>query len=88
MFIEIFKSDALKIAHYGKFDVKCLLSDSIKVKKFVFDTMMAHYLLDEKGLHNLGLVARTYTDVGNYKDDVVDYMKGKIEIVEGDTKRN
>jgi len=77
-----FESDVKKIAQNGKFDNKHLLSKGIKVNNFYFDTMLAHYLLDEEGNHNLNHLAMIYTDIGKYKDEIREYITGKIKIKE------
>lgn len=75
-----FESDVKKIAQNGKFDNKHLLSKGIKVNNYYFDTMLAHYLLDEEGSHSLSNLSITYTNMGNYKDKLRDYIRGKIKV--------
>ena len=58
-----------------------LKTADMPVKKFHFDTMLAHYLLDENSQHGLGKIVPIYTDMGNYKDEVGDYIRGKIKIL-------
>jgi DNA polymerase-1 len=79
-----FESNVKKIAQNGKFDNQHLLSKGIKVNNFYFDTMVASYLLDEEGLNHLSNLANIYTNMGNYKDELGDYIKGKkkIKIIE------
>ena len=43
--------------------------------------MLAHYLLDENGRHGLGAIVPTYTDMGNYKDEVGQYFAGKVRVL-------
>lgn len=66
-----FMSDAIKIAHNGKFDNKFLYKYmGIFVYKFWFDTMLAHHLLNEnaEGMHGLKECAWNYTDMGGYEE--------------------
>jgi len=77
LLIKFFSSDVLKIAQNGKFDMKHLMAKGIEVKKFAFDTMLAHYLLDELGMHNLGALTQTYTDMQLDKNKLDEYIKTK-----------
>jgi DNA polymerase I len=45
-----------------KFDISVLKSYGIKVKGKLFDTMLAHYLLQPDMRHNMDLLAETYLD--------------------------
>ena len=76
-------SPVKKIFQNGKFDLQFLIRAGIECKMFAFDTMLAHYLLDENSSHSLGNMAPTYTDMGSYKDGTVEYFKGKIKVSEG-----
>ena len=69
-----------KIFHNGKFDVQMLHGNGIEVNNFYFDTMLAHYVLDENSHHDLETVGAMFTDMGSYKDEVMDYIKGKLDI--------
>lgn len=76
----ILANDALKIAHNGKFDNKFLLSDlNIVVNNFMFDTMLAHYLLDEnaEGMHGLKDCAWNFTTMGGYETPLEEWFKEK-----------
>jgi len=74
---QIMGSKVKKIAQYGKFDILNLLAQNIPVSGFAFDTMLAHYLLDEEGIHNLGTLLKTYTDMPAYKDMMTPYFVSK-----------
>lgn len=70
---KLFATDVPKIAQNGKFDCKFLKKDlGITVENFYFDTMLAHYMLDENmgGLHGLKECAIMYTDMGNYDEEL------------------
>lgn len=69
----------LKIAQNGKFDNSFLLKNyDINVHAFDFDTMLAHYLLDEnaEGMHGLKDLAWIFTDMGGYEDELKQFFKG------------
>lgn len=79
----ILGSTVKKIMQNGKFDIQFLFADNIPIKMFAFDTMLAHYLLDENSSHGLGNIVPIYTDMGHYKDQVGEYIKGAIKIKVG-----
>ncbi|HQG75983.1 MAG TPA: DNA polymerase I [Bacteroidales bacterium] len=57
----IFESDRiLKIGQNIKFDIQVLANYGIDVKGPLFDTMIAHYLLEPDMRHNMNLLAETY----------------------------
>lgn len=63
---EILQSDNPKILQNGKFDVKFFWKLGIKVNNYIFDTMLAHFLLDENLPHDLEFLSNWYTDMGRY----------------------
>jgi len=70
----ILTSKVFKILQNGKFDVKHLLVKGIPIHRFFFDTMLAHYLLDETGSHGLGVLLQIYTSMPNHKDLMAEYL--------------
>ena len=76
-----------KIMQNGKFDIQFLFADGIPIKIFAFDTMLAHYLLDENSKHGLDAIVPTYTDMGSYKEDISQYFKGKIKVLVDGVKK-
>ena len=72
---EILENNILKCAQNGKFDIKHLRHQDIFVQKYYFDTMLAHFMLDEEGLHSLDVLTQIYTDISDYKDELKDYLK-------------
>jgi len=70
---EILESNVQKIAHNAKFD--CLFPRvryGIYVKNLYFDTMLAHYLLNEiRGTHGLKKLCRVYTSMEAYESKMV-----------------
>ena len=66
---EILESrEILKIAQNGKFDNKFFMRKGIQIKLPYFDTMIAHFLLDENSEHGLKANAWRYTDMGGYEE--------------------
>jgi len=80
---EIFKNlkdileskEILKIAQNAKFDNKFLRTYGINVKLPLFDTMLAHFLIDENSTHGLKELAYRYTDMGGYDDELEKIFK-------------
>lgn len=77
--LEIFRPffeevDLLKIAHNLKFDYKMLLQYNIEVKGRVFDTMIAHYLLNPDGRHGMDYLSEVYL---NYIPVPIESLIGK-----------
>ena len=54
-----FKSNSIKIAHNLKFDLGVLYENGIHIEGPIFDTMIAHYLIDAEQRHNLDHLSRT-----------------------------
>jgi DNA polymerase-1 len=52
--------DSTKIGQNIKFDIQVLANYGIEVKGPLFDTMIAHYLLEPDMRHNMNLLAETY----------------------------
>lgn len=76
---ELFDSDRLKIMHNSSFDVKFLAKKGLVVRGNVFDTMLAHHLIDEnfEGEHNLKSLAWRYTLYGGYDTALEEYKRAK-----------
>lgn len=68
------KKDILKIAHNLKFDYKVLKNYNIEVEGAIFDTMIAHYLLNPDGRHGMDYLAEMYLD---YKPVSIETLIGK-----------
>ena len=54
----------MKIGHNLKYDIKVLSNYSVYVQGPIYDTMIAHYLINPDGRHNLDFLAEKYL---NYK---------------------
>lgn len=68
------KQDVLKIGHYIKFDYKVLKQYGITVEGLLFDTMIAHYLLNPDGRHVMEYLSEMYL---NYKPISLESLVGK-----------
>jgi DNA polymerase-1 len=60
IFKPFFEKDVLKIAHNLKFDYKVLHQYGVEIKGNLFDTMIAHYLLNPDGRHGMDYLSEMY----------------------------
>lgn len=75
IFRPFFESEKiLKVAHNLKFDYKILIQYGMEVKGPVFDTMIAHYLLNPDGRHGMDYLSEVYL---NYKPVSIETIIGK-----------
>ena len=63
-----------KIGHNLKYDLKVLRNYDIKVNAPLFDTMIAHYLINPDMRHNMDILAETYL---NYSPQSITELIGK-----------
>ena len=63
-----------KIGHNLKYDLKVLRNYNINVKGQLFDTMVAHYLINPDMRHNMDILAETYL---NYSPKSITELIGK-----------
>lgn len=63
-----------KIAHNIKYDMKVLAKYNIEVKGRLFDTMLAHYLINPDMRHNMDVLSETYL---NYQPISIETLIGK-----------
>jgi len=63
-----------KIAHNIKYDAKVLDKYNISVKGKLFDTMLAHYLINPDMRHNMDVLSETYL---NYQPITIESLIGK-----------
>ncbi|MXS71464.1 DNA polymerase I [Flavobacteriaceae bacterium W22] len=68
------KEDVVKIAHNLKYDYKILQQYNITVKGAMFDTMIAHYLLNPDGRHGMDYLSEVYL---GYKPVSIETIIGK-----------
>lgn len=64
----------LKVAHNFKYDLKVLYKYDIELAAPLFDTMVAHYLINPDMRHNMNALAETYLD---YKPVEIEQLIGK-----------
>ncbi|MCB0457091.1 MAG: DNA polymerase I [Flavobacteriaceae bacterium] len=67
-------SDIQKIGQNLKYDIKVLKKYGISVKGKLFDTMLAHYLINPDMRHNMDVLAETYL---NYTPISIEELIGK-----------
>lgn len=74
-FRPFFESETIeKVAQNLKFDLKILMKYGIELKGPLFDTMIAHYLINPDMRHNMNLLAETYL---NYQPIPIEELIGK-----------
>ena len=73
-FRPFFESNIEKIGHNLKYDIKVLSNYEIPVKGKLFDTMIAHYLINPDMRHNMDILAETYL---NYQPVSIAELIGK-----------
>jgi len=69
---KLLESGIPKTAHNAKFDIKFLKYVGINVKNLRFDSMLAHYLLDENSRHSLDELSVSFDDLLDYSSIVKD----------------
>ncbi len=88
----LFSNESItKVGHNIKQSVLALKKIRIEVKGILFDTMLAHYLIEPESSHDLGILCNQYLDhplIGSDKDEVKNYgercdltlqLKSKLE---------
>jgi DNA polymerase-1 len=73
-FRPFFESKIEKIGHNLKYDIKVLSNYDIPVKGKLFDTMIAHYLINPDMRHTMDMLAETYL---NYQPVSITELIGK-----------
>ena len=74
-FRSFFENEAIeKIGHNLKYDIKILSNYDMPVKGKLFDTMIAHYLINPDMRHNMDVLAETYL---NYQPVSITELIGK-----------
>lgn len=64
----------LKIGQNLKYDIKVLANYQVEVKGPLFDTMLAHYIINPDMRHNMNILAETYL---NYQPMPIEDLIGK-----------
>jgi DNA polymerase-1 len=73
-FRPFFESEIEKIGHNLKYDIKVLSNYKMPVKGKLFDTMIAHYLINPDMRHTMDMLAETYL---NYQPVSITELIGK-----------
>jgi DNA polymerase-1 len=74
-FTPFFENESIeKIGHNLKYDIKVLSNYNITVKGKLFDTMIAHYLINPDMRHNMDILSETYL---NYQPVSITELIGK-----------
>ena len=73
-FRPFFESDIEKVGHNLKYDIKVLSNYNMPVKGKLFDTMIAHYLINPDMRHGMDVLAETYL---NYQPVSITELIGK-----------
>jgi len=74
-FLPIFKDKSKEIiGHNLKYDIKVLRKYDVKIENKIFDTMLAHYLMNPDSKHGLDHLAEIYL---NYKTISIETLIGK-----------
>ncbi len=68
------KEHILKIAHNLKYDLLVLSNYGIEIKGHIYDTMLAHYVLDSEGKHSMDAISQKYL---GYKPIEIESLIGK-----------
>src|SRR5690606_8524413 len=63
-----------KVGQNLKYDIKVLKNYGVKVNGFLFDTMIAHYLINPDMRHNMDVLAETYLQ---YQPKPIEELIGK-----------
>ena len=74
---DVLESDVPKVFQNGKFDTEFFLQNGIDVQNIVMDTLFMSYLLSphEKGIHGLKFMAYRRTDIGEYGEEIDQWLK-------------
>ncbi len=84
LFKEIFANEAIqKIAQNIKYDMSVLANYGIKIKGDIYDTMLAHYLIEPEKRHNMDAMAMSYL---NYEPMSIESLIGKKGIKQGNMR--
>ena len=77
-----FESEGIqKIGQNLKYDIKVLAKYNIEVKGKLFDTMLAHYLINPDMRHNMDVLAETYLNYTPISIETLIGKKGKNQLL-------
>ncbi|MFK8037680.1 MAG: DNA polymerase I, partial [Crocinitomicaceae bacterium] len=84
-FSPFFESESIeKIAHNLKYDLKVIAKYGIEVKGPIFDTMIAHYLFNPEGKHNMDYLSELFLNYQPVSIETILGKKGKNQLNMGD----
>ena len=84
LFKEIFANEAIqKIAQNIKYDMSVLANYDIEIKGDIYDTMLAHYLIEPEKRHNMDAMAMSYL---NYEPMSIESLIGKKGVKQGNMR--
>ena len=84
LFKEIFANEAIqKVAQNIKYDMSVLANYNIEIKGDIYDTMLAHYLIEPEKRHNMDAMAMSYL---NYEPMSIESLIGKKGIKQGNMR--
>jgi DNA polymerase-1 len=76
-----FESEAIeKVGQNLKYDIKVLAKYNVQVKGKLFDTMLAHYLINPDMRHNMDVLAETYLNYTPVSIETLIGKKGKNQL--------
>ena len=82
LFRPVFSDETIeKIGQNIKFDMRVLAAYGVEIKGKLFDTMLAHYVLEPEMRHNLDLLAKMYLDYTTITYEEIVPKNGTIEDV-------
>lgn len=84
LFKEIFANEAIqKVAQNIKYDMSVLANYGLGIKGDIYDTMLAHYLIEPEKRHNMDAMAMSYL---NYEPMSIESLIGKKGIKQGNMR--
>jgi DNA polymerase-1 len=84
LFKEIFANESIqKIAQNIKYDMSVLANYGIEIKGDIYDTMLAHYLIEPEKRHNMDAMAMSYL---NYEPMSIESLIGKKGVKQGNMR--
>ena len=84
LFKEIFANETIqKIAQNIKYDMSVLANYGLEIKGDIYDTMLAHYLIEPEKRHNMDAMAMSYL---NYEPMSIESLIGKKGIKQGNMR--
>ncbi len=84
LFKEIFANEAIqKIAQNIKYDMSVLANYGLEIKGDIYDTMLAHYLIEPEKRHNMDAMAMSYL---NYEPMSIESLIGKKGVKQGNMR--